>query len=46
MGSPIGRALQGKGVGETALLKLPAKLRRLTITELQTIHDRNAEELV
>ena len=46
MGSPIGRALQGKGVGETALLKLPAKLRRLTIAELQTIHDRNAEELV
>jgi transcription elongation factor GreA len=46
MGSPIGRALQGKGVGETALLKLPAKLRKLKITELYTIHDRNAEELV
>ena len=46
MGSPIGRALQGKGVGETALLKLPAKLRRLRIVELFTIHDRSAEELM
>ena len=46
MGSPIGRALQGKGVGEQALLKLPARIRRLNIVELRTIHDRNADELV
>lgn len=46
MGSPIGRALQGKGIGETAVLKLPTKLRRLTISELYTIHDRDANELV
>ena len=46
MGSPIGRALQGKSVGDTALLKLPASVRRLKVAELYTIHDRNAEELV
>lgn len=46
MGSPIGRALQGKGVGEQVIFKLPTKVRRLTIVELRTIHDRNADELV
>lgn len=46
MGSPIGRALQGKAVGEQAILKLPTKVRRLQIVELHTIHDRNADELV
>ena len=46
MGSPIGRALQGKGVGDQALLKLPTKVRRLVIVELHTIHQRNADELV
>lgn len=46
MGSPIGRALQGKAVGEQAILKLPTKVRRLQIIELQTIHDRNADEVV
>jgi transcription elongation factor GreA len=45
MGSPIGRALQGKGVGETCILKLPTKVRRLVIVELYTIHDRNADDL-
>jgi len=45
MGSPIGRALQGKGVGEQAVLKLPTKVRRLVITELVTIHQRTADEL-
>ena len=45
MGSPIGRALQGKGVGETCILKLPTKVRRLVIIELYTIHDRNADDL-
>jgi transcription elongation factor GreA len=45
MGSPIGRALQGKAVGEQALLKLPTRVRRLVITELVTIHQRSADEL-
>ena len=38
MASPIGRALSGKGIGEVAVLKLPARTRRLKIVELQTIH--------
>jgi transcription elongation factor GreA len=45
MGSPIGRALQGKAVGEQAILKLPTKVRRLQIVELHTIHQRSADEL-
>ena len=40
MGSPIGRALLGKGLGETAVLKLPASVRRLKVVELQTIHQQ------
>ena len=40
MSSPIGKSLVGKGVGETAVLKLPASLRRLKIIELHTIHDQ------
>jgi transcription elongation factor GreA len=40
MGSPIGRALLGKGVGETAILKLPTSVRRLKVVELQTIHQQ------
>ena len=43
MSSPIGRALVGKAVGEVALLKLPAKTRRLRIVELETIHDGNGK---
>ena len=39
MGSPIGKALLGKGVGETAILKLPASVRRLKVVELRTIHE-------
>jgi transcription elongation factor GreA len=39
MSSPIGRALLGKKVGETTLLRLPARNRKLTIVELLTIHD-------
>jgi transcription elongation factor GreA len=39
MSSPIGRALLGKQVGETIILKLPAATRRLKLVELQTIHD-------
>lgn len=46
MGSPIGRALQGKAVGEQAILKLPTRIRRLVIVELTTIHERAADELV
>ena len=38
MGSPIGRALVGKGVGDDIVLKLPAATRRLRIVELVTIH--------
>jgi transcription elongation factor GreA len=38
MSSPIGRALVGRGVGETVVLKLPAMTRKLKITELFTIH--------
>ena len=40
MASPIGRALVGKGIGETAMLKLPTSLRRLKIVELATIHSQ------
>lgn len=39
MSSPIGRALVGKGLGDVAVLKLPAATRRLRIVELRTIHD-------
>jgi transcription elongation factor GreA len=39
MSSPIGRALFDKRLGETAVIKLPAVTRRLTIVELRTIHD-------
>ena len=39
MGSPIGRALVGKAVGDTVVLKLPTIVRRLKITELTTIHE-------
>ena len=40
MGSPIGRTLAGKGVGDLVVLKLPTMTRRLTIVELKTIHDQ------
>jgi transcription elongation factor GreA len=39
MSSPIGRALVGKTVGETAILKLPTMVRHLKVLELKTIHD-------
>ena len=39
MASPIGKALLGKQVGETFVLRLPAATRRLKLVELQTIHD-------
>jgi transcription elongation factor GreA len=40
MGSPIGKALLGKAVGETAILKLPASVRRLKVVTLRTIHQQ------
>jgi transcription elongation factor GreA len=39
MASPIGRALLGKQVGDSLVLRLPAVTRRLKVVELQTIHD-------
>jgi transcription elongation factor GreA len=43
MGSPIGRALVGKAVGDDVLLKLPTMTRRFRIVELRTIHQGAAE---
>jgi transcription elongation factor GreA len=42
MGSPIGRALLDKSVGDTAILKLPTSVRRLKIVELRTLHEQAA----
>ena len=39
MSSPIGRALLGKKVGEVAMVKLPARTRKLKIVKLVTIHE-------
>jgi transcription elongation factor GreA len=39
MSSPIGRAIVGKGVGDTTVLKLPMATRRLRIVGLKTIHE-------
>jgi transcription elongation factor GreA len=41
MASPIGRALIGKGVGDVAILRLPAATRHLKIVELATIHQQD-----
>ena len=43
MGSVIGRALVGKGVGDDIVLKLPAVTRRFRIVELTTIHQGAVE---
>jgi transcription elongation factor GreA len=40
MASPIGRALLGKGVGDVAILKLPAMTRQLKVLEVTTIHQQ------
>ena len=45
MSSPIGRSLLGKKVGEMVLLKLPAMVRKLKLTELKTIHQLKEDEL-
>lgn len=39
MSSPIGLALVGRGLGDTAVLKLPETTRKLKIVKLKTIHD-------
>jgi len=44
MASPIGRALTGKSVGDSVVLKLPALTRRLRIVELRTIHENGNRE--
>ena len=44
MASPIGRALLGKAVGETAYLRLPTMVRQLRVVELLTIHDLSKDE--
>jgi transcription elongation factor GreA len=38
-GSPIGRSLLGKEVGDTVKLQVPGGAKELEILELQTIHD-------
>lgn len=43
MGSPIGRALLGKAIGDEVVLKLPTKIRRMTVVELVTIHESIAD---
>ncbi|HMK31080.1 MAG TPA: transcription elongation factor GreA [Terriglobales bacterium] len=42
--SPIGRALMGKKVGETAVVVTPNGRRELEILKLTTIHDDASEE--
>ncbi len=39
MSSPIGLALVGRSLGDTAVLKLPETTRKLKIVKLKTIHD-------
>jgi transcription elongation factor GreA len=39
MSSPIGLSLVGRAVGDTTILRLPAKTRKLKIVELKTIHE-------
>lgn len=45
MSSPIGRSLLGKKVGDVAFLRLPTMMRQLKVTELQTIHDQQADKV-
>ena len=40
MGSPIGKALVGKAIGDLVVLKLPSVTRRLKVVELKTIHQQ------
>lgn len=45
MSSPIGRAVLGRRKGEVVHLKLPARVRKLKIVALVTIHDATVEEV-
>jgi len=44
VGSPLGRGLLDKKVGETAVVMLPGGARKLKIVELVTFHQQLAEE--
>jgi transcription elongation factor GreA len=39
MSSPIGKALVGKKVGETTILRLPASVRHFKVISIKTIHE-------
>lgn len=39
MSSPIGKALVGRKLGDTTILKLPAAIRHLKVVAIKTIHD-------
>jgi len=39
MSSPIGKALVGKKVGETTILRLPSSVRHLKVISIKTIHE-------
>jgi len=41
VGSPLGRGLLGKKVGEVALVELPSAVRQLKVLELKTFYDQN-----
>ena len=45
MASPIGKALVGKGIGDTVVLKLPSVTRTLKIVDLTTIHQTAGEQV-
>src|SRR5437016_2669365 len=45
MSSPIGRALLGKAIGDTAHLRLPTQVRQLKVVDLRTIHDATPSDL-
>jgi transcription elongation factor GreA len=38
--SPLGRGLVDRGVGEVAVVQLPAGVRKLKIVSLRTLHDQ------
>jgi transcription elongation factor GreA len=41
VGSPLGRGLLGKKVGEVALVQLPARVRQLKVLALKTFYDQD-----
>jgi len=41
VGSPLGRGLLGKKVGEVAVVQLPAAVRQLKVLELKTFYDQD-----